>query len=289
MEFNEIIGNNNVKQILNKAIEENHISHSYLLIGKQGIGKTLIAKAFAKKILCLNLEKKCNCESCIKWENNNHPDFKEIESENGSIKIEQIRKLQEEIVQKPIISKKKVYIIKDCDLMTKEAQNCLLKTLEEPPMYSTIILTTANETKILTTVKSRCLKIPMKEMTEEEIKEYFKKLNLQIIDETLINMSEGSIEKAIKLQEDKQMYQNIAKLLENINEKSISEIFKESQILYKQKEKITDILDYINVYLYNLKKINCIKYVEETKKRLNSNSNYDMCIDYLLLKIKETM
>lgn len=125
--FYNIIGNNDVKQKLKKSLEQNKASHSYLFIGKQGIGKKLIAKDFAKGIL--------ESES---YENN--PDLLYIEPDGNSIKIEQIRQIQKEIQEKPIVSNKKVCIIDDADKMTKEAQNCLLKTLEEPPIYATIIL-----------------------------------------------------------------------------------------------------------------------------------------------------
>ena len=111
-------------------------------------------------------EKGDSCESCIKWDSNNHPDFLQIEPENNTIKIEQIRNMQEEISVKPIASNKKVFLIVNSDCMTKESQNCLLKTLEEPPEYATIILTTSNESKLLNTIKSRCMKIPFQKIEE---------------------------------------------------------------------------------------------------------------------------
>lgn len=104
--------------------------------------------------------KPCNkCKSCVELEANNNPDLIEIEKIDGSIKIEKIRELQEKILEKPIISNKKVYIIKDADYMTLEAGNCLLKTLEEPPSFITIIMTGSNESMFLNTIKSRCMKI----------------------------------------------------------------------------------------------------------------------------------
>ena len=145
MSFEKIIGNDKVKAFLNKQIEENHILHSYLFVGIDGIGKTLFAKEYAKKILCIDKKETEDCISCIKWNSNNHPDFYQIEPENRTIKIEQIRAMQERISEKPITSSRKVYLIIDSDTMTKEAQNCLLKTLEEPPEYASIILIASNE------------------------------------------------------------------------------------------------------------------------------------------------
>ena len=133
--FENIVGNAKNKEILEKLIKIEKTVHSYMFIGEEGIGKKLIAKEFAKMLLCTYEEQKyCDhCKSCIGFNSNNNPDFYIIEPDGNSIKIDQIRQMQEEIYTKPIISNKKVYIIDNADTMTKEAQNCLLKTLEEPP------------------------------------------------------------------------------------------------------------------------------------------------------------
>lgn len=291
MSFANIVGNDKVKTFLDNQIKNNHVLHSYLFVGIEGIGKKLFAKEFAKKILCLEKnDEDEKCLSCIKWNSSNHPDFKLIEPENKIIKIEQIRNMQERIAEKPITSKKKVYIIVDSEYMTKEAQNCLLKTLEEPPEYATIILTTSNESKLLNTIKSRCIKVQFDSLSEDEVREFLRKNNLVAPKETFIKMSQGSIGKLLHMEEDYQIYEQINTILENIDKQDLITILNKSEILYKEKEKIQEILEYINVYLYytkDIKKLNCIKYVEDTKKRLISNSNYDMCIDYLLIKIWE--
>ena len=165
--FEKIIGNDKIKEILKKSIETKRTSHSYMFIGIDGIGKQLFAKEFAKEILCLEETKSekhtyCNkCKSCIEFDTNNNPDYKiiDIEQDEKSIKINQIREMQIKISEKPIISHNKVYIINNADTMTIEAQNCLLKTLEEPPEYVTIILIGSDENSFLTTIKSRCTKI----------------------------------------------------------------------------------------------------------------------------------
>ena len=292
MSFANIVGNDKVKTFLDNQIKNNHVLHSYLFVGIEGIGKKLFAKEFAKKILCLEEnDNNETCLSCVKWNSSNHPDFTIIEPDNNTIKIEQIRNMQEKIEEKPITSKKKVYIIVDSEYMTKEAQNCLLKTLEEPPEYATIILTTSNESKLLNTIKSRCIKIQFDSLSENEMRDFLRK-NSSIVEstQTFIEMSQGSIGKLLHMEEDHQIYEQINTILENIDKQDIITILNKSEILYKEKEKIQELLDYINVYLYytkDIKKLNCIKYVEDTKKRLISNSNYDMCIDYLLIKIWE--
>ena len=126
--FNNIIGNEKVKELLVNSIKNNKISHSYMFVGTEGIGKSLIAKEFAKMILCIDDNKYCNkCKSCIEFDTNNNPDFKIIEPDGNSIKIEQIREFQNKVSEKPIISNKKVYIINNSDKMTRRSAELLIK------------------------------------------------------------------------------------------------------------------------------------------------------------------
>ena len=289
--FENILGNEKNKNILEKSIKLNKISHSYLFWGIEGIGKKMIAKEFAKNILCLEQKDNCKCKSCIELDSNNNPDFQLIEPKDGKVKIEQIREMQRKVSEKPIISNKKVYIIENCDTMTAEAQNCLLKTLEEPPEYITIILICTNEDNLLTTIKSRCTKMHFESINIEEIRKYIKNNHFeQEISEDIINLSQGSIGKILKLNENKNIYENIEKILLSMQDKDLIEIIQMSEEIYKTKEEVSSILDYMNVILLklskqNIKYIRCIEIVEQTKKRLKANSNYDMCIDNLLFNM----
>ena len=198
--------------------------------------------------------------------------------------------MQETILQKPIVSSKKVYIIKNSEEMTKEAANCMLKTLEEPPEYATIILITSNEAKLLNTIKSRCVKIVFNKIPEEEIEQKVYELLGEKIEKEFIQKCEGSLGKALQFQEQKELYNSVNNILKNIEKSNLIDILNNSEVLYKEKENINEILEYIIISLYNTKKIkniNAIKYVEEAKKRIISNSNYDMCIDYLLMNLWE--
>lgn len=287
--FEKIIGNDLTKETLIKSVKLEKTSHSYLFVGIDGIGKKMIAKEFAKMLMCLDENKYCNkCKSCIEFDTNNNPDFFYIEPDGNSIKIEQIREVQRKVAEKPVISNKKIFIINDAEKMTVEAQNCLLKTLEEPPEYITIILITSNENNLLTTIKSRCTIQYFNKITDEELKKY---LQAESIDLNILDMASGSIGKALKLKDKSENFEIINQLIKQIqNNKSILEITKSAEILYKSKEEIFDMLDYINVILLktkSLKLINCINIVEDTKKRLKSNANYDMSIDNMLLNIWE--
>lgn len=301
MSFENIIGNDKIKQELQKAVKNNAISHSYMFVGQEGIGKKLFAKELAKMELCLDDNKACNqCSSCIKFNSENNPDFVLLEPDGSSIKISQIRELQENVYKKPIISNKKVFIIDDSEKMTEEAQNSLLKTLEEPPEYIIIILITSNENKLLNTIKSRCIKINFENIDTKDMLEYISRE--QIMEKpsaSLLTMCNGSIGKLIKIKQNLEEYNIVEQDIKNlINGKiqNIVKMFNQFDILYKSKEIIMDLLDYMTVIIYEYindnkdyrkKFLNLISIIENTKKKLMSNTNYDMCIDELLLKMWE--
>lgn len=298
MAFEGIIGNEKNKKLLKSTIESGNILHSYLFIGEEGIGKSLFAKEFAKMILCQGKEEKAcnNCKSCIQFLGESHPDFMQIEPEDGkSIKIEQIRYLQEKIAEKPVTSEKKVYVISNSETMTREAANSLLKTLEEPPEYAVLILLTSNESKLLTTIKSRCTKVYFMPIPEEQILTYLKQNELEAeFTQNMLKSSEGSIGKALKIGEEKEQYIQIEKLVQNLEKENITQIWREADVLYGAKENAISLLEYMTIVFYGqLKKTNkicyakAIKIIEQTKQRILANANFDMSIDHLLLRIWE--
>ena len=265
---------------------------SYLFIGPDGIGKSLFAKEFAKMILCYSEKKPCtNCKSCIEFDNNNNPDFIEILPEDGTIKIEKIRQMNNKVLEKPIISKNKVYLIKDADYMTKEAQNSLLKTLEEPPKYVTIIMTCANESMILNTIKSRCMKIQFNKIEDSIIKSLLEKKRYNIT-ESLLKAYDGSFKNINLINENQELYDEIYEVFSNKEKYTLLEVINKLEFLYKSKDIIFELLDYINIILADniLQRQENIKYieiVEQTKRNLNANCNFDMSIDNMLYKIWE--
>lgn len=292
--FNNILGNDKIKELLENSIKNNKTSHSYLFIGTEGIGKKLIAKEFAKMILCTDENKYCNqCKSCIEFDTNNNPDFKVIEPDGNSLKIEQIREFQSKVAEKPIISNRKVYIINDSDKMTIEAQNCLLKTLEEPPEFVTIILIGENENSFLSTIKSRCMILHFEKISNQLIEKYLEEnYQTKINSKIMIEAFQGSIGKAIKLKEKHEEYERIEDIIYNLERKDKIDILNMAEMIYKAKEEKDEILDYMNIVFLDLAKksnkyADCIKIVEDAKRRLQSNANYDMCIDNMLFNLWE--
>lgn len=280
--FSDIIGNDKLKKELIHSVEINKTSHSYLFIGTEGIGKKLIAEEFAKMLLAVK-------------DTENSPDFSIIEPDGNSIKIEQIREFQKKVSEKPIISNKKVYIINDSDKMTVEAQNCLLKTLEEPPEFVTIILIGSNENSFLSTIKSRCMILHFEKISDEQIQKYLQDNHqTEINSKIMLEACQGSIGKALEIKDKQELYQNTEQVVNSLERKDKIDILNMSDFIYKSKDDKLEILNYMNVLFINLAKINskyadCIAIVEETKIRLQSNANYDMCIDNLLLSLWENV
>lgn len=300
MAFENILGNEKNKKLLEQAIQNNSILHSYLFVGEEGIGKSLFATEFAKMILCNEKQNvPCkSCKSCVQFAGDSHPDFMKIEPEDGkTIKIEQIRYLQEKIAEKPVTSSKKVYVICNSETMTREAANSLLKTLEEPPEYAVLILLTSNESKMLTTIKSRCTKLKFMPILEEQILTYLKQNNLEEgITQNMLKSSGGSIGKALKMVEEKEQYLQVEELINKITKEDITKIWKQAEVLYQAKENIISLLEYINMILYQLlvkqNKLcyeKSIKIVEQTKQKILANANYDMSIDFMLLRLWEEL
>lgn len=272
--FENIVGHERQKEILTKSIKNDSISHAYLFLGQEGIGKFKFACEFAKKIL--------------KTENlNNNPDFKIIRKreDKKDIVVEQIRKeLIDDIYIVPATGERKVYIIDDAHHLNVAAQNTLLKTLEEPPKYITIILVASNSSSFLTTILSRVNQIPFEGVTNDILKNYLvSNFNISL-DDSVVEYIDGSIGKAINIINNNliEKYKNIDELYKFIQNKDIIEAFKQSSNIKFNDE---DSLDYLEFVLYKKNKYNCIKIIENAKNRLKFNGNYDIIIDSMLLRL----
>ncbi|MBM3251728.1 MAG: DNA polymerase III subunit delta' [Candidatus Omnitrophica bacterium] len=206
MSFKKIIGQEKAINFLLQSIKNNKLASSYLFIGPEGVGKALVAQEFAKLLNCQkdNLDACDSCSSCLKIDNRNHPDIHWLEkNESGVIKIEDIRQLGQEINLKPYEAKKKVFIINEAHAMNAEASNALLKTLEEPPKDSILILTTNSAERMFSTIVSRCQKVFFSSINIEELKlilerDYHLKVSAS---HYLARFTEGRLGKSLSLKD----------------------------------------------------------------------------------------
>ena len=310
MYFENIIGQNLPKRYMTNSINNNKISHAYMFEGGEGIGKKEFAKEFASILM-----KSSNIV--------NNPDYIEIKPEGSSIKISQIRKLQSDIVIKPH-SEYKIYVILNSDKMTLEAQNAILKTLEEPPKYAIIILIANNKEALLDTIKSRCEIIKFTPISEIDLKKYLIK---QDIDEQrasiAVSFSRGSIDKALELSKSSDfsiMREDIQQYIDIILEKDLFDILNTSNIIDKYKGEIHTVLDVMINYFRDVmilkekiykdtiingdritfvqninKKISysqvtkIIDIIEDIKKKLRSNCNFNISMQVMALNIYEVV
>ena len=272
--FENIIGNEDNKKYLEAAIKSNKIPHSFMFVGIPGIGKKLFAKEFAKNILCNSKE------DIIKFDAGSHPDFRIIEPDGTSIKINQVREIQTRIAEKPVLADKKIYIIDDANLMTEESQNCFLKTLEEPPEYAIIILIVASESNMLETIKSRCVILKFNQLSDDEIKQ-----KLVNGDEDTLKLLNGSFEKIEKIEEQKETLESLKELADALKHKPLEECFKLAEVLYSNKDNAIELLEYLEQIFFENKDYDKVEVIEKTKKKITSYNNFEMSIDYLILNI----
>ena len=173
MNFNSILGQKEIVTSLKSSIKSGRVGHAYIFSGPAGIGKRSMALIFAKTLLCDRQDESESCGECIQcrmFDAKSNPDFYLLEADNLSIGVDEIRNIQNDVVIKPLYSKKKVYLITDADKMTVQAQNCLLKTLEEPPWFAVIILATPSCDALIETIRSRALRYNFKKNSYSEVR-----------------------------------------------------------------------------------------------------------------------
>ena len=181
--FSDIIGQENVIAHLQNALRTGSISHAYILCGDRGSGKKLLARTFAQTMLCRDVRmtehgpEACGeCPSCVKALSDSHPDIRTITHEKpASIGVEEIRALRQDVQVVPYESAHKVYLIPDAEKLTVQAQNALLKTLEEPPSYAVLLLLAENVTAFLPTILSRSVTLRMRPLSAEQVAAYLQR------------------------------------------------------------------------------------------------------------------
>ncbi|MEG0181177.1 MAG: DNA polymerase III subunit delta' C-terminal domain-containing protein [Terrisporobacter sp.] len=310
MYFENIKGQEFAKKYMINSIKKGSINHAYMFEGIEGIGK----ETFADELVKILLDAKYL---------DNTPDCIRVKPDGNSIKIAQIRNLQSDIVIKPH-KKYKIYIIDKSEKMTVEAQNALLKTLEEPPEYAIIILIANNKESLLPTIRSRCEIVKFTPIPFVEIKQY---LINQGIDENranlLVSFSRGSMKKALELAQSNDFYEmkeNVQGYIETLMGKNMVNILDIPSKMESYKGDVIVVLDIminyfrdmmiskenvdksmiINadkiVFIQNMsKKITysqvskIIDIIEDTKIKIKGNCNFNVSIQVMSLNIYEVI
>lgn len=195
-------------QLLQRAILQEKVVHSYLFVGQEGIGKRLVALQFAKALNCLEGERKTDgcdrCSSCKKIDHGLHPDVNLVEPEGQTLKVEQVRETLATLAYRPFEGRRRVLILSAADRMAPHMSNTLLKTLEEPPLHTVIILIATNTRWILPTILSRCQAIRFHSVPTPLVSDWL--IRTQGLEEKeaklLALVSEGSPGKALEIREE---------------------------------------------------------------------------------------
>ena len=325
--FDDIIGHEQIIEHLQNAIELDKVSHAYIINGEKGTGKMLIADAFAMTLQCEKQERiPClKCHSCKQALSGNQPDIIHVTHEKpGSISVEEIRtQLNSDIMVKPYSSPRKVYIIDEADKLTVQAQNALLKTIEEPPAYAVIVMLTSNADALLPTILSRCVLLNIKPVADKVLKRYLME-RLKVPDykaDLSIAFARGNVGKAVALASSENfdlIKKDALDMLRYLEDMEIHEVVEWVKKTSEYKLEINDFLDILTVWFravllfkatndvnmlifkdevqeikkkaahssYNgLEEI--INAIEKAKVRLNANVNFDLTIELMLLAIKE--
>jgi DNA polymerase-3 subunit delta' len=200
--FDDVLGNSRVKKILRLALEKNRVPNSLIFCGPKGVGKRSVARILAKAVNCeRKKDDACEeCATCVSITGGRLPDVWEIEPEGQFVKMKQMQALRQAAYLRPMVSRKRVFIVDDAERMNEESSNCLLKVLEEPPLFSHIILLTANPDLILPTIKSRCQALQFAPIGKEEIKKLLEEKGYSEEKAKIISLLvRGNLEEALSL------------------------------------------------------------------------------------------
>lgn len=325
-DFSQVIGHREVIEHLQKGIQENKVSHAYIFAGEKGSGKRMLADIFASTLQCQKggIEPCGTCPSCMQAAGGNQPDIIYVTHEKTSLGVDDIRnQVNGDVAIKPYSSPYKIYIIPDGEKMTEQAQNALLKTIEEPPEYAVFLLLTENSNMFLPTILSRCVTLQLKPVEPKLIKKFLMEQK-QIPDylaELSAGFSQGNVGKAIRYASSEEFIerkQDTIHVLTHADEMKNYEIMQFIKKMAEQKKDITDYLDlmllwYRDVLLFKVtqdpngllfadeianirkqaqakeyEKIEAIiQAIEKAKVRLNANVNFDTAMELMIYVMKE--
>jgi len=334
MDFSGIAGQKEVIGNLLYSLENDKISHAYIFSGPAGIGKRTVARIFAGILLCSgrkesgSLSRKATgscgeCQPCRLFEAGSNPDFYEIEAAGATIGVDEIRDLQGHMAVKPFYGERKVYLVAEADKMTVQAQNCLLKTLEEPPSFAVIILTVSNYDALLETIRSRAVKYSFRENSREEVLGFLERKFGDGLKEKdfIASYSGGIIGKALELAGNEEfiaLREETLKIAEGISRSGLYDVFRAYDFFNNNKDHAETILDIMASYYRDLlvaknagkekllinsdkkdiiinnardfevrKLVKNIETIELTRLNIRKNVNFQLSIEVMLMKLQE--
>lgn len=325
--FKDIIGHRQVIDHLQNAIEGRKVSHAYIIHGERGSGKSLLADALATTLQCEKggTEPCGECRSCKQARTKNQPDIIYVTHDKpNTIRVDDIRtQVNGDMGIKPYSSPYKIYIIDEADKMNQQAQNALLKTIEEPPEYGIILLLVSNISVLLPTILSRCVTLKLGTIEDALIKKYLME-NLHLPDysaDVCVAFAGGYLGKAVRLasnEEFNELKKEVLSLLQNLSQMETNELVRRVKGLQEYKLQMDDFFDILivwfrDVLLYKatndrngiifkdeaagiVKQAsisgydgieNIIEALEKAKVRLKANVNFELTLELLLMTIKE--
>jgi DNA polymerase III, delta prime subunit len=266
MQYQQIIGHETIKEQLKNIVHSGKISHAYIFDGPDGIGKSMMAHAFASSIVCDNFQQEpCGvCKNCHLSFGNSHPDIIEMDltiDKNGDIKesisVDAVRELKKDVYIKPFFADRKVYIIPSAQKMTVEAQNALLKVFEEPPRFATFILLTNGLSKLLPTILSRGVIVKFQLLSKEELLQFAVQNGLKDDNrKVLTNLSNGQIGRLIALSGDEELIElrnetlkGFEALVVGQKQNAIDRMF---LLMKERQEKASDIIEFLTIILSDI-------------------------------------
>ncbi len=328
MDFNQIIGQREVIERLKRSLAEGRIGHAYIFTGPAGIGKKTIARIFAGLLLCEHPREGAacgKCTACLLYDNGSNPDFHAINTEEASIGVDRIREIQGDVAVKPMYSRRKVYIIEDAGKMTDQAQNCLLKTFEEPPTYVVVILLAANYEMLLETIRSRAQRVTFRKYTYDQVVQAVaqKHGRESSLVELAAGYADGNIGMALELAgsgEFSLLRDRALELLAGVAKGKADDILEFTAFMDENKDSADLILDTMLLYYRDLlvvcetgsekmlinsdkkdmifndarvyhsrRLVDNIAAIGAARRALKQNANYQLVIDHMLGRLREDL
>lgn len=252
--FEKVVGHEKVITHLNNSIQSGRVAHCYLFVGEDGIGKRLVATEFAKKLLCETADgpsaRPCGtCPACVAVDRGSHPDLKYIRHEKpATISVDDVREqLNGDIVIRPYRADRKIYIIDEAELLNVQAQNAILKTIEEPPSYAVILLLSNNRDVFLETIRSRSVLVEFQPLRREDVAKYVEAHFPPTAERSFaLDHCRGNIGRALHLMENEDARAFVTAvhgILEKLPQLSVVERMKALEELSQDREDVKEVLE----------------------------------------------